>query len=146
MDGTDFQIWLKAIPLEHAKKKKEKSDVLFSSDLGKKSLFEIFKILKSEVKLPLIEKFNPVELFFGLFADDDLSTDLAIKDTINNYMKNLMNYNHLVDKIKDILILLRMSKVKFWGKVLNKYLTNEKINNEELKKLWLDRRSKLVGL
>lgn len=145
MDKINYQVWLKAEPLNNELGKKKKSDVLFSTDFGKKSLFKIFEILKSEVKIPLKEETtNSVEIIFKLFADEDLSTDEVIEKKINEYLKNLRNYEALIDKINNILISLRKRKIKFWEDVFDDYLINKEKNNKELKSLWLNRRTRLI--
>jgi len=145
MDRINYQIWLKAIPLEHAIGKKKKSDVLFSTDLGKKSLFKIFGIMKSEVKSPSKEEgLNPVEIIFKTFADEDLSSDEMIEKTFSEYLNKLRDYEPLINKINNILISLRNRKIKFWENMFDSYLMDEEKNNEELKKLWIDRRTRLV--
>lgn len=145
MDGINYQVWLKAEPLKSMPSKKKKSDVLLSTDFGKKSLFKIFDILKSEVKIPSKEEeTNSVEIIFKLFADEDLSTDEMIEKKINDYLKNLRNYEALLDKINNILISLRKRRIKFWEDTFEDYLINKEKHNKELKNLWLDRRTRLI--
>lgn len=144
MDKINYQVWLKAEPFKNSVGK-TKSDILFSTELGKKSLFKIFDILKSEVKIPSKEEeTNSVEVIFKLFAEEDLSTDERIEKTINEYLKNLRNYEVLLNKINNILISLRRSKIKFWENIFDDYLINKEENDKKLQNLWLNRRTKLI--
>lgn len=144
MDKFEYQIWLKAIPLNNKDRKKQKSDVLFSSNFGRKFLFKLFDQIKPEVKiLPKDTEVNSIDIIFKALADQELSTDELIEAAINNYLKNLRNIDPLIEKINNILILLRKKKIKFWEAILDGYLKDKEKNNREIKNLWISRRVNL---
>ena len=145
MDKISYQVWLKAMPLKSETEKKKESNVLFSPDFGIKPLFKIFDILKSELSRPLEGvDLGAVRIIFNEFSYNDLTTNENIRNTINNHLKDLRDYDSLLKKIKKILFSLRERRIKFWETVIEDYLNNEERNTEELKQLCINTKSKFI--
>ncbi|MFX1488738.1 MAG: hypothetical protein ACFFBI_06290 [Promethearchaeota archaeon] len=145
MERINYQVWLRAVPLKTNKNGKEKSDIIFSTDLVNKALFKIFDLMKSEVfgLTPKAKDLNPVRIIFNKFCDYDIRNEQNLDILLNNYIKELMDHNTILEKASKILIDLRKKKIQFWEKILEEYLKDKEKNSIEIMKLWGDRRVKL---